>query len=228
MVFIQFDVVRGYFAIALPLGLLYSRETAGFGAGGSTSSGPGCVYVSRVIVIGESTDVEYVINQIQKNPAAGYQVSGVALPTLDKSMELRPPWYRIPVLSTLADVSRMVEVVDAMQCRRRGTCPGGSTYVRELGWKLEATGTELVLASGLTNVAGPRIHWRPVDTRLPLVHVELPQYAGGKHVLKRAVDISVASVALLDSAAALFGDLALIVTLGGCPRLSPLYPFLLS
>ena len=111
-------------------------------------------------------------------------------------MELRPPWYRIPVLSTLADVSRMVEVAGADAVIVAGPVPGGSTYIRELGWKLEATGTELVLASGLTNVAGPRIHWRPVDG-LPLVHVELPQYAGGKHVLKRAVDIAVASVALL-------------------------------
>jgi exopolysaccharide biosynthesis polyprenyl glycosylphosphotransferase len=147
-------------------------------------------------VIGESTDVEYVINQIHRNPAAGYQVSGVALPTLEKSMELKPPWYRIPVLSTLADVSRMVEVAGADAVIVAGPVPGGGTYIRELGWKLEETATELVLASGLTNVAGPRIHWRPVDG-LPLVHVELPQYAGGKHVLKRAVDIVAASLALL-------------------------------
>jgi exopolysaccharide biosynthesis polyprenyl glycosylphosphotransferase len=111
-------------------------------------------------------------------------------------MELRPPWYRIPVLSTLADVSRMVEVAGADAVIVAGPVPGGSTYIRELGWKLEETATELVLASGLTNVAGPRIHWRPVDG-LPLVHVELPQYAGGKHVLKRAVDIAAASLALL-------------------------------
>jgi exopolysaccharide biosynthesis polyprenyl glycosylphosphotransferase len=212
MVFIQFDVVRGYFAIALPLGLLLLTGDRWLWRRWLNQQRTRGTYVSRVIVIGESTDVEYVINQIQKNPTAGYQVSGVALPTLEKSMELRPPWFRIPVLSTLADVSRMVEVVGADAVIVAGPVPGGSTYIRELGWKLEATGTELVLASGLTNVAGPRIHWRPVDG-LPLVHVELPQYAGGKHVLKRAVDISVASVALLVLSPLLFA-LALIVKRG--------------
>jgi hypothetical protein len=153
-------------------------------------------YLSRVIVIGDTPDVEYVINQIELNPAAGYQISGVALSTLDKSLELRPPWYRIPVLSTLAEISRMVKVAGADAVIVAGPLPGGSKYIRELGWKLEATGTELVLASRLTNVAGPRIHWRPVDG-LPLVHVELPQYAGGKHVLKRVVDVVAASAALV-------------------------------
>lgn len=209
MVFIQFDVVRGYFAVALPLGLLLLTGNRWLWRRWLNQQRARGSYVSRVIVIGESTDVEYVINQIQKNPAAGYQVSGVALPTLDKSMELRPPWYGVPVLSTLADVSRMVEVVGADAVIVAGTVPGGSTYIRELGWKLEATATELVLASGLTNVAGPRIHWRPVDG-LPLVHVELPQYAGGKHVLKRVVDIAAASAALL-VLAPLFLVLALIV-----------------
>lgn len=196
MVFVQFDVVRGYFAVALPLGLLLLTGSRWLWRRWLNQQRIGGTYLSRVIVIGESTDVEYVINQIHKNPSAGYQVSGVALPTLEKSMELRPPWYRVPVLSTLADVSRMVEVAGADAVIVAGPVPGGSTYIRELGWKLEATGTELVLASGLTNVAGPRIHWRPVDG-LPLVHVELPQYTGGKHVLKRVVDIAAASMALL-------------------------------
>jgi exopolysaccharide biosynthesis polyprenyl glycosylphosphotransferase len=196
MVFVRFDVVRGYFAVALPLGLVLLTGNRWLWRKWLNRKRTGGEYLSRVIVIGEAIDVEYVINQIEKNPTAGYQTSGVALPTLDKSMELRAPWYRIPVVSTLAEVSRMVEVAGADAVIVAGPVPGGGKYIRELGWKLEATGTELVLASSLTNVAGPRIHWRPVDG-LPLVHVELPQYAGGKHVLKRAVDVVAAALALL-------------------------------
>lgn len=196
MVFVRFDVVRGYFAVALPLGLLLLTANRWLWRKWLNHKRTRGEYLSQVIVIGEATDVEYVIHQIERNATAGYQISGVALPTLEKSTELRPPWYRVPVVSTLADVSRMVEVSGADAVIVAGPVPGGSKYIRELGWKLEATGTELVLASSLTNVAGPRIHWRPVDG-LPLVHVELPQYAGGKHVLKRAVDIAAASLALL-------------------------------
>lgn len=196
MVFVRFDVVRGYFAVALPLGLLLLTGSRWLWRRWLNQKRAEGKYLSRVVVIGDRPDVEYVINQIQKNPTAGYEISGVGLPTLEKSTELRPPWYRIPVVSTLADVSRMVEVAGADAVIVAGRVPGGSTYIRELGWKLEATGTELVLASTLTNVAGPRIHWRPVDG-LPLVHVELPQYAGAKHVLKRALDILAASLALV-------------------------------
>lgn len=196
MVFVRFDVVRGYFAVALPLGLLLLTGNRWLWRKWLNRKRIAGEYLSRVIVIGEAADVEYVINQIEKNPTAGYLISGVALPTLDQPMELRPPWYRIPVVSTLVDVSRMVAVAGADAVIVAGPVPGGGRYVRELGWKLEATGTELVLASSLTNVAGPRIHWRPVDG-LPLVHVELPQYAGGKHVLKRAVDIVASILALL-------------------------------
>lgn len=196
MVFVRFDVLRGYFAVALPLGIVLltgSRWLWRRWLNRKRSEGR---YLSRVIVIGDRTDVEYIISQFEKNPSAGYEISGVGLPTLDQSMELRPPWYRIPVVSTLADVSKAVELAGADAVIVAGHVPGGSTYIRELGWKLEATGTELVLASSLTNVAGPRIHFRPVDG-LPLVHVELPQYAGGKHVLKRVIDIAVAGLALV-------------------------------
>jgi exopolysaccharide biosynthesis polyprenyl glycosylphosphotransferase len=196
MVFVRFDVARGYFAIALPLGLVLLTGSRWLWRRWLNQQRSRGEYLSRVIVIGETSDVEYVVNQIESNVTAGYKISGVALSALDSTLELRPPWVRIPVLSTLADVSRMVEVTGADAVIAAGPLPGGSTYIRELGWKLEATGTELVLASRLTNVAGPRIHWRPVDG-LPLVHVELPQYAGGKHVLKRVVDVVVASLALL-------------------------------
>ncbi|QDY89891.1 sugar transferase [Arthrobacter sp. UKPF54-2] len=196
MVFVRFDALRGYFAVALPLGIVLltgSRWLWRKWLNRKRSEGR---YLSRVIVIGDRADVEYIISQFEKNPSAGYEISGVGLPTLDQSMELRPPWYRIPVVSTLADVSKAVELARADAVVVAGHVPGGSTYIRELGWNLEATGTELVLASSLTNVAGPRIHFRPVDG-LPLVHVELPQYFGGKHVLKRVIDIAVAALALV-------------------------------
>jgi exopolysaccharide biosynthesis polyprenyl glycosylphosphotransferase len=73
---------------------------------------------------------------------------------------------------------------------------GGSQFIRNLGWELEGTATELVLASRLTDVAGPRIHFRPVEG-LPLIHVEIPQFEGGKHMLKRALDAAASGIALV-------------------------------
>lgn len=113
MVFISFDVARGYFAIALPLGLVLLTGSRWLWRKWLNQQRSRGEYLSRVIVIGETADVEYVVTQLESNATAGYKISGVALSTLDKALELRPPWYSIPVLSTLADVSRMVEVTGA-------------------------------------------------------------------------------------------------------------------
>ena len=46
----------------------------------------------------------------------------------------------------------------------------------------------LALASRMTDVAGPRIHWRPIEG-LPLMSVEMPKYTGAKFYMKRVFDL---------------------------------------
>jgi exopolysaccharide biosynthesis polyprenyl glycosylphosphotransferase len=77
-----------------------------------------------------------------------------------------------------------------------GSLPGGNDAIRRLGWELENAQVELILMSRLTDVAGPRIHMRPING-LPMVHVDLPQYSGYSHAVKRIFDVSIVSVALL-------------------------------
>jgi exopolysaccharide biosynthesis polyprenyl glycosylphosphotransferase len=64
----------------------------------------------------------------------------------------------------------------------------GSAGLRKLGWDLESTGIGLVLAPGMTQVAGPRILTRPV-AGLPLLHVEAPTFTGPKRAVKNSFDI---------------------------------------
>ena len=61
-------------------------------------------------------------------------------------------------------------------------------FIKRLSWELEGTAAELILSSRLTDVAGPRISLRQVDG-LPLIHVKIPDFEGGAHMLKRAMDI---------------------------------------
>jgi exopolysaccharide biosynthesis polyprenyl glycosylphosphotransferase len=68
-------------------------------------------------------------------------------------------------------------------------------FLKNLGWELEETGTSLVLASQLTDIAGPRIHWRPIDG-LPLMSVELPQYSGLPYFFKRLLDFIASAIAI--------------------------------
>ncbi|MCU1569005.1 MAG: glycosyl transferase involved in lipopolysaccharide synthesis [Pseudarthrobacter sp.] len=153
-------------------------------------------YLSRAIVVGDPEDVRYVVQQVSRKSSAVYKILGVCLPGARRGAGLRVDGHQVPVLSSTDDITRTVRLADANSVIVAGPLPGGNKFIRELGWKLEECSAELILAATLTNVAGPRIHWRPVEG-LPLMHVDIPQYTGAKHVLKRMMDVATALVALL-------------------------------
>lgn len=209
----QIDVSRGFFAVALPLGIvlvvgerwLWRRWLSRQRRAGKS--------LSNVVVLGNPQDVEYVIGQLRDNLSTGYKVAGAALTTLQPNMELLLPWYEVPVLSTAADIADVVAKTGAEAVVVAGALPGGPKAIQELGWRLEDMATELVVSSSLTNVAGPRVHFRLLEG-LPLMRVELPQYSGGKHFFKRVMDVVLASMALL-VLLPVFLVLALIIKLDG-------------
>jgi exopolysaccharide biosynthesis polyprenyl glycosylphosphotransferase len=77
--------------------------------------------------------------------------------------------------------------------------------LRRLAWQLEGTGIDLVVAPQLTDIAGPRVHIRPIEG-LPLLYVEEPTLSGLAWLAKNMMD-------------RLFALIGLIVTL-------PFYPFI--
>lgn len=196
MIALHIEFVRGFFVVVFPLGIISLLATRWAWRQWLVRQRQAGHCLTPAVILGQSDDVGYVIGQLKNNLSAGYVVVGVALTALHENMELRPPWHKIPVLSSLADIGRVVGVTGAQTVIVAGPLPGGPHTIRELGWRLEDMATELVLASNLTNVAGPRIHFRPVEG-LPLVHVELPQYSGGKHIVKRAMDIVLSVLALV-------------------------------
>lgn len=168
-------------------------------------------HLSRTIVVGDPEDVRYVVQQVRKKSGAVYDILGVCLPGARRGGNFRVEGMPVSVLSSTDDIARAVKVADADSVIVAGPLPGGNRFIRELGWKLEESSAELILAATLTNVAGPRIHWRPVEG-LPLMHVDIPQYSGAKHALKRALDATLALGALLVLSPVLLA-LALIVRL---------------
>ncbi|MFF2606180.1 sugar transferase [Arthrobacter koreensis] len=192
---LQFDVARGYFAFVLPagtVGLICSRWTVRQWLKRQRQRGR---FLSRVVVLGRPKDVRYVVHQIAAKAGAAYKVVGVAVSGKPRS-SLDVDGVSLPVVSDAEHVVDAVTTHGADAVIVAGPTKGGSGYVQELGWKLEESAVQLILTTGLTNVAGPRIHSRPVEG-LPLMHVELPQYAGGKHLLKRALDVVLSGLALL-------------------------------
>jgi exopolysaccharide biosynthesis polyprenyl glycosylphosphotransferase len=89
------------------------------------------------------------------------------------------------------DLDRVVETMERYRADTVIVASGDDfppRRIRELSWALEPGRQHLVLAPGLTDVGGPRIHTRPV-AGLPLMHVEVPRYEGFKRFAKRSFDI---------------------------------------
>jgi len=189
------DVARGFFVLALPLGLaglalnrlLWRRwlvRQRGIGN-----------YLYRAIVVGDAPDVDYVVSQIGKRGDALYNVIGAAV-TGVSSGSITVDGHQFAIVSDISDVAGAAANLGVDAVIVAGHPSVGDNFTRDLGWNLEGTAADLVVATQLTNVAGPRIHFRPVEG-LPLMHVELPQFGGGKHVLKRGVDVVASGAALL-------------------------------
>lgn len=153
-------------------------------------------YLSRVIVLGNREDVTYVVDQIDKKTGAAYEVVGVALEVAGGERSIDVGRNKLSIVAGLDDICDAVIEHKADAVIVAGQVERGGSYLRELGWKLEESATELVVALALTNVAGPRIQVRPVEG-LPLMHVDLPQFTGYKHLLKRSLDVVASATGLL-------------------------------
>lgn len=162
------------------------------------------LYSSRAIVVGSHDDVEYVLRTLDDNGQLGYCVVGI---TLDDADALTVDAKSYPVVGTPNTVAQVAGELGADTIIVASRPHGEPDYVKRLSWQLEGTAADLLLCSRLTDVAGPRISLRQVDG-LPLIRVRIPTFEGGQHVLKRALDVAVASMAL-----ALFAPLGLLIAL---------------
>ncbi|MEO7147143.1 MAG: sugar transferase, partial [Terrimesophilobacter sp.] len=180
------ESARWFIIVAYPVGvasLLVSRWLWRRWLTGQRAEGH---YLSQVVVVGNRTDVEGVVRQIDHAPGAAFTVVGAVIDGTAKQIHSGP----LKGLSRSFNLDRAADFADALGADAvvvAGHPKGGHDFIRDLAWKLEGTHAELVLATSLANIAGPRIHLRPVDG-LPLIHVEIPQFEGGKHVLKRVFD----------------------------------------
>lgn len=209
---LQIDIARGYLAIALPLGLVLLIAARVLWRTSLHSMRRAGRCMTGAIVVGREPDVLRVLDQLHRNYRVGYRAIAVSIPggpsadTEEGSSEMGTLAF-VPV-ERLAEISKRTRTRAVIVA---GDMPDGNDTVRTLGWQLENSGVELILMSRLTDVAGPRIHMRPISG-LPMVHVDLPQYSGFSHAVKRAFDIVMGGLALI-VLSPMFGAIALAVRL---------------
>ena len=145
----------------------------------------------RVLVVGGREEVEALVAELQREPYAGLQVVGACMPPGDAA-----EGSTVPVVGSLTSVPSAVARlgVDTVAVTASRGLTGG--VLKRLGWDLEGAGVDLVVAPALTDIAGPRVHIRPVSG-LPLLYVEQPEFTGPTWAMKEAFDRVLAAAALL-------------------------------
>ncbi len=149
---------------------------------------------SRVIIVGGLVSASEIALVLIRTPEAGYHVVGACISTGATEPRLRGS--DIPVLGTVKDLLTAIAGSGADTVLVVGGHNLTPTQMRQLSWSLEPGKQHLVVAPSITDIAGPRIHIRPV-AGLPLVHVETPHYEGLDRVVKRGFDILVSGGLLL-------------------------------
>jgi exopolysaccharide biosynthesis polyprenyl glycosylphosphotransferase len=152
-------------------------------------------WARRVLAVGDASHVIELTHQLRREWYAGYKVVGACIP--DSLIAPVPQQLDgVPVVGSFRNILDAASAVSADTVAVTGSTELTARRLRRLGWQMEGTGIDLVLAPALTDVAGPRIHTRPV-AGLPLIHVESPEFSGVNKVLKGFVDRTLAFIALL-------------------------------
>jgi exopolysaccharide biosynthesis polyprenyl glycosylphosphotransferase len=147
-----------------------------------------------IVIVGHPDGIAPMHRQIQRVADRGYRAVGCCV---TGGPEPKPT--TVDGLPVLGEVEDLADIVRRHEIDTVAVLP--SSYLsgdrmRDLGWALEQTSAELLLAPAVTEVAGPRVHIRPVFG-LPLMHVERPEIAGHRRLLKDLFDRSAAALALL-------------------------------
>jgi exopolysaccharide biosynthesis polyprenyl glycosylphosphotransferase len=189
----MFDLSRGYFLLAFPVGfalLLAERYLWRRWLWGKRRDGG---YSSNVLIVGSESSSQRIADELSRQSQAGYRVVGVSVPTPPTQSHLSGT--TIPIFGDIDHIDFALDQSGADTVLIASSEQLPPDRVREISWKLDANRQHLIVAPGLADVAGPRIHTRPV-AGLPLVHVEMPKLEGRQRTMKRAFDIAGAGVLL--------------------------------
>ncbi|MDP9848898.1 exopolysaccharide biosynthesis polyprenyl glycosylphosphotransferase [Streptosporangium lutulentum] len=185
------EVARGYVVMAIPLATLLTLLTR-YGLRRSLHrmrANGRCM--RRVVAVGHRAAVAELVRRFRLERYHGMEVVGACLPH-DGMGDVEG----VPVLGDFSDVPLVVGQIAADTVAVLACPDMDGVALRRLAWRLEKTGTDLIVAPALMEVAGPRISIRPA-AGLPLLHVDHPEISGLRRLVKNLFDRIGAGLLLL-------------------------------
>ncbi len=191
---LRVEVARGYLLLSLPAGIvalllgrwLWRRWLLRQRRRGE--------YCARALLVGSEGTIADTAAELRRMPGAGYRVVGACLPAPNGEEVI--PGTSIPILGDVEAVSKAMDATSADTVIVTSADDLPADKVKQISWGLEAGRQHLVIAPSIADVAGPRIHTRPV-AGLPLIHVETPRFSRGQQLIKRAFDLVAATLGVI-------------------------------
>lgn len=152
-------------------------------------------YQQTTILVGHCAAVRALDEQLQREAHQGYRVIGCCLPRGEHSREA-DAFDRLPILGALDEVADVVTRVEVDTVAVLPSKELDGPFLRRLGWQLEDTSAELLVAPAVTEVVGPRVHIRPM-AGLPLLHMDRPELTGVRRLTKGLFDRTAALLGLV-------------------------------
>jgi exopolysaccharide biosynthesis polyprenyl glycosylphosphotransferase len=184
---LRVDVARGFLLISLPAGVLVLVLERWLWRQWLISKRHTGQYSARVLLVGSESTVAHLARELQRTPSAGYLVVGACVPTGKIASTIEGT--DIPIMGNVNAVDRAIIATGADTVAITSTDELPPDKVKQISWGLEAGKQHLVLAPSIIDIAGPRIHTRPV-AGLPLIHVETPRFSRGQRLAKRTMDLT--------------------------------------
>jgi len=195
-ILIKAQFSRSYLMIVLPTGIaliLLFRWLARVVISKAREHRGRCV--TRLVVVGSMPAVSQLCLALSRVPWSEYRVVGVCIPGSDSIVTV-PGFGQITNFGDELNVLEAVSATASHAVAVTATERMVGTGLGDLSWQLEKPDINLLVAPGLVDVAGQRLHMRPVAS-LPLIQVEKPQYHGAKKFKKRFFDVLFSGCVLL-------------------------------
>ena len=141
---------------------------------------------------------------LDSTPEAGYRVVAACCSDAQESFI-----GRVPVLGDESEAAAIAARMGVNTVACTSSWRLGAGGLRRLGWALKGQDVDLVVAPGLTDVAGPRVLTRPV-AGLSLLHVDAPVFTGPQLAIKTVID-RFGAAALLTLLSPLFAIVAFLI-----------------
>lgn len=148
----------------------------------------------RMLLVGTLPEAREICTAVARAPEAGLVPVGIYL--TEGYSAVRGMLTPVPVYPARNDLVALTRELGADTIAVCGSVSADPGRLRRLAWQLEGTGVDLVVAPQLTDIAGPRVHIRPIEG-LPLLHVEEPTLSGAAWLGKNVMDRVAAALGLV-------------------------------